>query len=214
LTTIGDYTNIHSVMATSTAKRGRPALHPDRRSSILDAALQCFVERGFYGTAIPQIAEQASIATGTIYHYFESKEVLVNALYRTWKAAISQRVFTAFPQAAPVREQFRVMWNEMVAFALSEPTAFAFIELHNHASYLDAESQAIDRTVKDFTRAVIYSAQRDKLVKPLDAGVLMELVFGAFIGMMRAKWEGRIELSDEVIAGAEQACWDAIALHR
>lgn len=200
-------------MASSSAKRGRPALHPDRRSSILDAALQCFVERGFYGTAIPQIAEQANIAAGTIYHYFESKEILVNALYRHWKGAISRRVFTAFPQAAPVREQFRVMWHEMVAFALAEPTAFAFIELHNHASYLDAESQAIDRTVKEFTRAVIYSAQKDGLVKPLDARVLMELVFGAFIGMMRANWERRIELTDEVIAAAEHACWDAVAVH-
>ena len=72
------------------------------------------------------------------------------------------------------------------------PTAFAFIELHNHASYLDAESIAIDRNVKDFTFQVIRRAQSEGLVKPLDAYVLMELVFGAFIGMMRAHWETRI----------------------
>lgn len=195
------------------AKRGRPPDRPDRRESILEAALQCFVERGFHGTAIPQIAEKANIAAGTIYHYFDSKEALVNALYRTWKAAIAQRVFTAFPQAAPVRTQFQVMWNEMVAFAVTSSTAFAFIELHNHASYLDAESLAIDRNVKEFARTMIQRAQTEGLVKPLDAYVLMELVFGAFVGMMRAHWEGRIELSDEVIAAAEQACWDAVAVH-
>lgn len=195
------------------AKRGRPPDRPDRRESILDAALQCFVERGFHGTAIPQIAEKADIAAGTIYHYFDSKEALVNALYRTWKAAIAQRVFTAFPQAAPVRRQFQVMWNEMVDFALGAPMAFAFIELHNHASYLDAESVAIDRNVKDFTLQVIRRAQTEGLVKPLEAYVLMELVFGAFIGMMRAHWENRISLTPEVMAGAEQACWDTIAIH-
>jgi AcrR family transcriptional regulator len=197
----------------SGAKRGRPAERPDRRESILDAALQCFVERGFHGTAIPQIAEKADIAAGTIYHYFESKEALVNALYRFWKAAVAQRVFTAFPAAAPTREQFRVMWNEMVAFATTSPTAFAFIELHNHASYLDAESLAIDRNIKEFARGIIERAQRDGLVKPLDARVLMELVFGAFVGMMRAHWEGRIALTDDVIRDAEQACWDAVAVH-
>jgi AcrR family transcriptional regulator len=194
-------------------KRGRPPERPDRRESILDAALECFVERGFHGTAIPQIAEKAAIAAGTIYHYFDSKEALVNALYRHWKSTVSQRVFMAFPQAAPVREQFLVMWKEMVSFAAAHPTAFAFIELHNHASYLDGESLAIDRNIKEFTRAVIERAQRDGLVKALDAKVLMELIFGAFVGMMRAHWEGRIELSDAVIAGAEQACWDAIAVH-
>ena len=196
----------------SHAKRGRPPERPDRRESILDAALQSFVERGFHGTAIPEIAAKAGIAPGTIYHYFESKEALVNALYRQWKTAIAQRVLTAFPQAASPRVQFQVIWNEMVAFAIAEKTAFAFIELHNHASYLDAESLAVDRNVKDFARAVIVRAQEAGLVKPLDAGVLMELVFGAFIGMMRAHWEGRIELSADVIRGSEQACWDLVAL--
>ena len=39
----------------------------------------------------------------------------------------------------------------------------------------------------------------------------MELVFGAFIGMMRAHSDGRIELTLDARALAEQACWDAIA---
>jgi TetR/AcrR family transcriptional regulator, repressor of fatR-cypB operon len=193
-------------------KRGRPPERPDRRESILTAALACFVERGFHGTAMPQIAEKADVAAGTIYHYFSSKEALVNALYRTWKAAIAQRVFTAFPQGAPVREQFRVMWHEMVAFAMDEPTAFAFIELHNHASYLDEESRAVDRNLKDFARGVIQLAQTQGLLKPLDASILMELVFGAFVGMMRAHWEGRVQLSAQAIAEAEAACWDTVAV--
>lgn len=199
---------------TARAKRGRPPERADRRESILDAALSCFVERGFHGTAIPQIAEAADIAAGTIYHYFDSKEALVNALYRHWKSAIAQRVFTAFPQAAPVRVQFSVMWNEMVAFAMAHSQAFAFIELHNHASYLDSESLAIDRNVKEFAHGIIRRAQLEGLVKPLDAYVLMELVFGAFIGMMRAHWEQRITLSDDVMRDAEQACWDTVAVHR
>jgi TetR/AcrR family transcriptional regulator, repressor of fatR-cypB operon len=204
--------NIHS-MVTAKPKRGRPAERPDRRESILDAALHCFVERGFYGTSVPDIAAKADIAAGTIYHYFDSKEALVNTLYRSWKTKVGQRVFTAFPQSAPVREQFRVMWNEIVSFALTAPTGFAFIETHNHAAYLDAESHAIDRNMHGFAHGIILRAQREGLVKPLDAWVLMQLIFGAFIGMMRAHWEGRITLTDDVVRGAEQACWDAVAVH-
>ena len=177
------------------------------------AALECFVERGFHGTAIPQIAEKAHVAAGTIYHYFPSKEALVNELYRTWKATVARRVFTAFPRGAPVREQFRVMWNEMVAFARGAPTAFAFIELHNHKSYLDDESVAIDRNLKDFARTMIGLAQAQGVFKPVDATVLMELVFGSFVGLMRAHYERRVQLSEDVVAQAEAACWDAVALH-
>jgi TetR/AcrR family transcriptional regulator, repressor of fatR-cypB operon len=179
----------------------------------MDAALNCFVDRGFYGTAMPEIAERAGIASGTIYHYFESKDALVNALFRTWKTAVVQRVFAAFPPTASPRKQFEVVWHEIVAFALAHPTAFAFIELHNHASYLDDESRTLDRSIKDFTASILVRAQSEGLVKPLDPYLLMELVFGAFIAMMRAHWEHRIQLDDDVIRNAERACWDTIALH-
>lgn len=195
-----------------TKKRGRPPLLLDRRESILDAALACFVERGFHGTVIPDIAKRAEIATGTLYHYFESKEALVNVLYRKWKGAVSERVLAAFQHGAPPREQFRVMWHEMVAFAQEHPKAFAFIELHNHSSYLDDESRAVDHAIKDFAELMVANAQARGVVKPLDAKLLMELVFGAFNGMIRAQWEGRIPLDDAAIAGAEAACWDTLAL--
>lgn len=200
-------------MVATAKRRGRPALHPDRRESILDAALACFSERGFHGTSVPEVAERANIAAGTIYHYFDGKEALVNALYRSWKTKVGQRVFTKFPQQAPVREQFRVMWNEIVQFALAAPAGFAFIETHNHSSYLDAESQAIDKTMHGFAHAMIQRAQAEGVVRKVDAWVLMELIFGAFIGLMRAHWEGRIQLTDDIVADAEQACWDAIAVH-
>lgn len=192
-------------------KRGRPLERSDRRADILSAALQCFVDRGFYGTAIPEIAKRAGVAAGTIYHYFDSKEALVNALFRHWKTEVAQRVFTKFPYDAAPREQFRVMWHEIIDFARENPAAFAFIELHNHASYLDDESRTVDGNTKTFARSVIQGAQADGLLKPLDAVVLMELVFGAFVGIMRAHWEGRIELTDAVVADAEQACWDAVS---
>ncbi len=70
----------------------------------------------------------------------------------------------------------------------------------------------MDGNLKAFARGVIQQAQADGLLKPLDATVLMELVFGAFVGMMRAHWEGRVELTASVIEQAEQACWDAVAL--
>lgn len=200
-------------MTPAKTSRRRSAPTPDRRDAILDAALDCFVARGYHGTAVPEVAKGAGIAAGTIYHYFTSKEVLVNALYRKWKGEIARRVFTAFPGGAPVREQFRTMWREMVDFALAHPKAFAFLELHHHASYLDAESQTMENGLKQFGAMMVQRAQTEGVVKPGPAALLMELVFGAFIGMMRAHGEGRVALTADDQELAEQACWDAVALH-
>jgi AcrR family transcriptional regulator len=51
-----------------------------RREEILDAARRVFAARGFRGTTIADIAEEARIALGTIYLYFPSKEAVFGAL--------------------------------------------------------------------------------------------------------------------------------------
>ena len=200
-------------MKTAKASRGRPAAPTERRDDILAAALACFVAEGFHGTAVPEVAHKAKVATGTIYHYFPSKEALVNALYRKWKEKIAVAVLTAFPPTGDVREQFRAVWYAMLDFALAEPTAFAFLEMHNHRSYLDGESLAMENRLKDFGAAMVTRAQTLGEVKPGPPRLLMELVFGAFIGMMRAHQEGRVPLTTEDRGLAEAACWDIIANH-
>ncbi len=175
------------------------------------AATMCFVERGFHGTAVPQIAKAAGVGAGTLYHYFPSKTALVNEVYRTWKSRVAQRVFTAYPHGGSVREQFGTMWRVLAELAQEEPAAFAFIELHNHASYLDAESVAIDRNLKTFAHKMIALAQERGELKPMDPVALMELVFGAFYGLIRAHLEGRVAFDDALIESAEAACWDAVA---
>ena len=200
--------------AKATLARGRAPQPTDRRDKILDAALVCFVAEGFHGTAVPEVSKRAGVATGTIYHHFPSKEALVNALYRKWKEQIARTVLTAFPPTGSVRDQFRAIWRAMYDFAKSYPDAFAFLELHNHRSYLDAESLAMENRLKDFGAAMVQRAQKEGLVKAGSTTLLMELVFGAFIGMMRAHWEGRVKLDEPELELAEVACWDMIALEQ
>lgn len=47
------------------------------RARILDAALELFADRGFYGTSMRQIAAAAGLTSGALYHHFESKEAIL-----------------------------------------------------------------------------------------------------------------------------------------
>jgi AcrR family transcriptional regulator len=53
----------------------------EKELQILNASLNLFVERGFHGTSTAEIAKSAGVATGTLFHYFKSKEELINRLY-------------------------------------------------------------------------------------------------------------------------------------
>jgi AcrR family transcriptional regulator len=53
----------------------------NRREQIMEAALRVFAKKGFAGASNKDIAEEAGITPGLIYHYFESKEALLMAIY-------------------------------------------------------------------------------------------------------------------------------------
>lgn len=199
----------------SNAARARAkATDPDStREAILDAALELFVERGFHGTAVPLVAERAGIAAGTIYRHFESKEALVNALYRGWKERISSEVLKDFPIDASPREQFHAAWIGVTAFVAAHPRAYAFLELHHHAPYLDEASRAVERRTYDFAGMVLARGQAIGAVRPGAAPVLLGLLHGAVVGLVRFWRDGRVTWTDDELALAEQACWDLIRAH-
>ena len=182
----------------------------DKREAIMAAALELFVERGFYGTAVPEIADRAGVGAGTIYRYFESKEALVNELYREQKLGFGQVALDDFPVAAPTREQFRVLWMRMARFAIDHPSAFVFLELHHHARYLDAASRAVEQRMAMLFREVVVGAQARGELKPGDPRVLMGLVMGGFIGVIRGCVDDDRPLGEADWKFAEQCMWEAI----
>ncbi len=181
-----------------------------KTEAILKAALDLFVERGFHGTPVPEIAERAGVGAGTIYRSFESKEALVNALYQRWKQAIVDKMVTDFPADAPARVQFRTIWERMAEFAIKHPRELSFLELHHHSSYLDKKSRAIEHGILDFGIIMVERAQRKQALRQGSPVLLIELANGAFLGVFRAAIEGRLKLTMEMFMEAEQCCWEAI----
>jgi len=63
-------------MATA-AKQGAV----DKRRMILDAGVRVFAKRGFHHCRVSDVADEAGVAYGLVYHYFRSKEEILNTLF-------------------------------------------------------------------------------------------------------------------------------------
>ena len=192
----------------ATARR----VDPDKRTAIMNAALELFLERGFHGTAVPLVAERAKVGAGTIYRYFENKEALVNELYREWKQEISQSILHDFPSNAEPREMFAHTWRRITKFVDEHPKVYAFLELHHHAAYLDDESRAVEQRVFDFSKMVIMGGQAKGVIRPGPPEVLLSTLHGAFVGLVRFRRMGRVKWDQASLDCAEQALWDLIAV--
>ncbi|HEY6779591.1 MAG TPA: TetR/AcrR family transcriptional regulator [Thermoleophilaceae bacterium] len=64
-------------MATA---RGKTA-PVDKRRLILDAAVRVFARQGFHHCRVSDVADEAGVAYGLVYHYFNSKEEILNTLF-------------------------------------------------------------------------------------------------------------------------------------
>jgi TetR/AcrR family transcriptional regulator, fatty acid metabolism regulator protein len=53
----------------------------DKRRQILDAAVRVFARQGFHSTRVSDIADEAGVAYGLVYHYFDSKDEVLNELF-------------------------------------------------------------------------------------------------------------------------------------
>ena len=53
----------------------------DKRRLILDAAIRVFARQGFHATRVSDIADEAGVAYGLVYHYFSSKDEVLNELF-------------------------------------------------------------------------------------------------------------------------------------
>jgi TetR/AcrR family transcriptional regulator, fatty acid metabolism regulator protein len=76
----------------------------DKRRNILDAAIGVFARQGFHSTRVSDIADEAGVAYGLVYHYFDSKEEVLNELFsERWSlllAAIDEADRSAEPPRA------------------------------------------------------------------------------------------------------------------
>ena len=194
---------------TRTAARVVPD-RGDKRDAIMRAALALFVERGFHGTTVPEIAERAGVGAGTIYRYFTSKETLVNELYRHHKQLLLAWLLHEFPHDRAAREQFSVLWRKMAQFADEDPLAFAFLELHNHGGYLDPDSKALEVRITEFGVAFVTAAQRRGEIRAEHPAILIGIVLGALIGLVSKSQHCGLALTREHWETAEQCVWEAI----
>ncbi|RXT44306.1 TetR/AcrR family transcriptional regulator [Bradyrhizobium betae] len=68
-----------------------PVKHEQKRGEILGAAIRCFIKDGFRGASTTDICTEAGISPGHLYHYFPSKEAIIEAMIDLGLAHAAER---------------------------------------------------------------------------------------------------------------------------
>jgi AcrR family transcriptional regulator len=87
----------------------------NKRDAVLAAAVHCFAAHGLAGTGMRDIARAAGLTEGTLYHYFPSKDALIQAAFR-WSAFQASDLGKAMRRSGlPLRERLLAVGGDFLA---------------------------------------------------------------------------------------------------
>lgn len=188
-------------------------IKPDKREEIVRAALELIAERGFHGAPMATIAERAGVGAGTIYRYFENKDVLITELYRELEERIRPLVMKGYAPERPIRERFLHLLKAVLRYFVENPLDFRYIEQFHNSPYgvavrrvkLMGEKEDRDVFVELFQDGVAQQVMKD-----LPLTMLFDLSFGPLLTVARDHILGFVTLDKERIARFIEACWDGV----
>ena len=185
----------------------------DKRREVMQAALELIAERGFHGAPIAEIAEKAGVAAGTIYRYFDSKDVLITELHRELEDEIMAVLQEGYPAGRSLRERFLYLNRELLRYFITNPLHFRYMEQYFNSPY--GITMHRDRLLgksehPDILKEIFEEGISQNILKKLPVVVLFSLAFGPMIILMRDHILGFITLDDPLIRKITEASWDAI----
>ena len=156
---------------TSKAKdtKPRPRRNDAQRQSILDAASLLFIEKGFGGTNINDIADAVGVSRTALYYYFPSKESMLEALTEeiTEKASLLAKSVSV-RDALPAPDALKQLILQHAGLILSHPLQFRVVERSEsslpepHRSAAEAARRAVlDHFVRVIQRGIDAGQFRD-----------------------------------------------------
>jgi len=178
----------------------------DRRRQILDAATRVFARKGFHGCRVGDIAKEAGVAYGLMYHYFSSKDELLETIFRdTWTQMV-ERIREVEDSSVPVREQVRRVSALVLRTWIRDPDLIrVLVREITRSPHLQDEVDEIRHAFAALERIVRHGQEQGELRTDLEPRLAAYVFYGALEEILTGWVMGGLPGKDEDVARAERA---------
>jgi TetR/AcrR family transcriptional regulator, fatty acid metabolism regulator protein len=184
----------------------RGAAVEDKRTLIRSAAVHAFAKKGYHACRVSDIAEEAGVAYGLVYHYFGSKEAVLETVFReTWQAMLDA-IQAVEELGEPAPEQVRKVaaivlrtWRndpDLVRVLVREVTRSP--QLQNEIGEIVLAFQALERIIERGKAEGSFRAD-------LDSRLAATMVYGTLEEILTGWVMGQLPDSEEDVRAAERA---------
>jgi len=171
----------------------RSIAQEEKRRLLLDAAVRVFARKGYHTCRVGDIAEEAGVAHGLLYHYFASKEELLETVFRENWSDLLEAVKAVEESGEPAREQLRQVaaillrsWRrdpDLVRVLVREVARSPQVQLR--VAEIGEAFEALERIVRRGQEAGEFRSDLDpRLAAVIFYGALEEILTGWVLGQL------------------------------
>ncbi len=194
-------------MSAGSASSAGTKAGTDKRRLILDSAVRVFSRQGFHACRVSDIADEAGVAYGLVYHYFASKDEVLDTLFLERWDVMLDLIREVDAQPLPVREKLAAIASFIVDSYRHDPDLMKVIivEVTRAANSFGRTHVAQIREAYELIGGIVVKAQSEGVFKPdIEArfaamsfyGTIEQLLTGWIFGLLpqdedyfqRSKW--------------------------
>jgi len=179
----------------------------DKRRSILDAAVRVFARQGFHACRVSDIADEAGVAYGLVYHYFASKDEVLDTLFLERWNVMLDTIREVDTHDIPVREKLGAIASFIVDSYRHDPDLMKVIivEVTRAANSFGQTHLGQIREAYNLIAQIVTQAQEEGSFKSdIDAGFAAMAFYGAIEQMLTGWIFGLLPADEEHF---ERAKW-------
>jgi TetR/AcrR family fatty acid metabolism transcriptional regulator len=178
----------------------------ERRRQILQAAVGAFARKGYHSCRVSDIAKDAGVAYGLVYHYYESKEALLEAIFRETWGAMLETIKSVERLDQPASEQVRKVTEIVLRTWKRDPDLVrVLVREVTRSAQLQHETDEIDLAYRALQRIVERGQETGEFRSDVDPRLTATIWYGALEEILTGWAFGQLPDGEEHVTSAEQA---------
>jgi TetR/AcrR family transcriptional regulator, fatty acid metabolism regulator protein len=177
----------------------------EKRELILTAAVRAFAQRGFESTRMADVAREAGVAYGLVYHYFGSKDAVLQAVFREAWGRLLAAVELAEETGKTAPEQLELVVRIVLRVWRDEPDLVRLLVREvTRGPHISDELDEIGRAFASLERIVRRGQEEGSFQPEADARLAAWMLYGALEEVLTGWVLGRLPDDPAAAAAAER----------
>ena len=177
----------------------------DKRRLILDAAVRVFAREGYHDARVGDISKEAGVAYGLVYHYFTSKEAVLEAVFReTWGLMLAA-IHAVEERGGPAPDQLRRVCKIVLRAWGDDPDLVrVLVREVARSPQIQREIDEIEQAFAALERIVARGQDEGTFTRDLAARTVALMLYGALEEILTAWVLGQLPDDEDAVVEAER----------